>query len=799
MKLEPVDAPSALRPRGRLVRETLLAAAFYLAVTVLTTWPQAIRMGDGLLDIWDAKLSGWILHWDFAQTLRDPANLFQAPILYPARYVLAFSENMYGAAVFGFPLQAAGATPVLNYNVNLLLAMFLSALAAWALARDWTGDPAASLAAGVIYAFLPYKIAQLPHLHMQWGAFLCLVFLFLQRTLASGRGRDAALLAVFFAWNVATCLQYAFFTGFLVIVVVALEFVWGPPERGRRIRRAVLAMAAGGLLSLPFVIPYFEASALYGMRRSIGEMTFFSAQPWYYLSAGPLNRLWGGLTARWRGAEGDFFPGLAALALAGFALARLPRSPEATASIAPVPVSRARRRAARGLDALAVVLVAVWIWSSLSPELRIGPLQVGDTGRVLVWLTIAVLARLAFAFPARSRYRSLADFLRRQPLDRRALLLLLLAATGILVSLGGHTPYYRFLFRSLGSAFRAIRAVARGVVLFQVALAVLAAWGLSLWTRNRPAPARALRVALVLAVLLFEYRAFPLPMYGYDDAPRPVDQWLRSADFGGSVIEMPFGFPYDCEYTLRQAAHGHPLVNGYSSFSPKSYDALRAALGRRPISDSVWEALRESGASVVVYHVIAKPAQAEATEAARYEEFLGRGLREGRLELLGSFRAAESASFAFRPASAAPFDARLPASASVPPAAKAEFDRFAAVSRAASAPPFGVVQVPGEGQNVAAGSWGYGWALDDSGIAEVRVGTELGPASLAGLGAAWPGLAEAYPDIAASAHGGFGFSVPVVPPGPHTLRVTFVANDGGQTTISRRIVVGPSVPEAGPK
>ena len=49
---------------------------------------------------------------------------------------------------------------------------------------------------------------------------------------------------------------------------------------------------------------------------------------------------------------------------------------------------------------------------------------------------------------------------------------------GVLVCLGGHTPYYRFLFTTFGVVFRAIRVAARGVVLFQVALAVLAAWGL---------------------------------------------------------------------------------------------------------------------------------------------------------------------------------------------------------------------------------------------------------------------------------------------------------------------------------
>ncbi|HEY4231714.1 MAG TPA: hypothetical protein VGO79_16225 [Thermoanaerobaculia bacterium] len=782
------------RPR----RETLLAAAFFLAVTVLMTWPQAARLSHAMRDLWDAKLSAWILQWDYAQTLRDPRLLFQAPILYPSRDVLAFSENMYGAAVFGFPFLAAGASPVVNYNVNLLLAVFLSALAAWALARDWTGDPAASLAAGVIYAFLPYKIAQLSHLHMEWGAFLCLVFLFLRRTLASGRLRDAAWLAVFFAWNVATCIQYAFFSAFLIAVVVLLQAVWGPPERGRRIAMAVVAMAAGFAVSLPLVIPYFEAAALYGMRRSIGEMTFFSAQPWYFLSAGPLNRLWGELSARWRGPEGDLFPGLAALVLAGFAVARLRRRSGAP----PEPAAHFegwRLRAARALDAVALVLAVVAVWSWRSPELRIGPLQIGDPGRVVVWLTLAVLARLVFAFPRRSRYRSLADFLRRQPLDRGVVLLLLLAATGILVSLGGHTPYYRFLFRTFGSLFRGIRAVARGAVLFQLALSVLAAWGLSLWTKSRPAPARALRIALVLAVLLFEYRAFPLPLYAYDDSPQAVYEWLRTARSPGAhvLVEMPFGFPHDAEYTLRQAEHGQPLVNGYSSFSPKSYEALDGTLGAKTIPGSAWDRLRESEASLLLFHSHPRPDPAETEpqpdEAKRYLEFLRCGLGEGRIELLGSFGAAPDTVLVFRLAWAPPFDAGIPQpSRSL---AQRELQRLVA----ASDPPFGVLQVPAEGQAVAAGFWAYGWALDDSGIAEIRVESELGPAGVAKLGGAWPGLAEAYPNVMGSASGGFGFSIPAVPPGPQTLRVTFVANDGGQTSIARRVVIAPSTPEAGPR
>jgi hypothetical protein len=165
-------------------------------------------------------------------------------------------------------------------------------------------------------------------------------------------------------------------------------------------------------------------------------------------------------------------------------------------------------------------------------------------------------------------------------------------------------------------------------------------------------------------------------------------------------------------------------------------------------------------------------------------------MAQGKLTLLGSFAAPESGGegFAFALASAPAFEARIPDAARV--RGKAEFQRVVA----AIEPPFGVLQVPAEGQAVAAGSWAYGWALDDSGIAEIRVETELGLAGLAKLGGTWPGLAEAYPHVTGSASGGFGFAVPNAS-GPHTLRVTFVANDGGRTTIERRIVIAPTGPE----
>src|SRR5512134_2285134 len=119
--------------RGRPSRALAGALLLFLAATVAATWPLTARIESGILDIWDAKLNAWIFHWDWYQSFRDPLQLFHANIFHPARWTLAFSENLYGAALFGFPLFWAGASPLLVYNALFLLGMFLSAMAGWAL------------------------------------------------------------------------------------------------------------------------------------------------------------------------------------------------------------------------------------------------------------------------------------------------------------------------------------------------------------------------------------------------------------------------------------------------------------------------------------------------------------------------------------------------------------------------------------------------------------------------------------------------------------------------------------------
>ncbi|HEX7251626.1 MAG TPA: hypothetical protein VF376_02010 [Thermoanaerobaculia bacterium] len=101
-------------------------------------------------------------------------------------------------------------------------------------------------------------------------------------------------------------------------------------------------------------------------------------------------------------------------------------------------------------------------------------------------------------------------------------------------------------------------------------------------------------------------------------------------------------------------------------------------------------------------------------------------------------------------------------------------------------PPFGMLGAPLENVPVDSGGWGFGWALDDSGIASVTVSFDGGPAAAAKTGDPFPGVKEAYPNFPDNDRAGFIFAIPKLSPGPHSLSVTLVAKDSGQTILRRQ-------------
>ena len=91
-------------------------------MAVVHSWPLAGAPGRlARLDNHDAELNTWIIAWVPHALATNPLNLFEAPIFYPEQHSLAFSEHMFVPSVMGAPLLWAGASPVLVYNILIMI------------------------------------------------------------------------------------------------------------------------------------------------------------------------------------------------------------------------------------------------------------------------------------------------------------------------------------------------------------------------------------------------------------------------------------------------------------------------------------------------------------------------------------------------------------------------------------------------------------------------------------------------------------------------------------------------------
>jgi hypothetical protein len=367
-------------------------------------------------------------------------------------------------------------------------------------------------------------------------------------------------------------------------------------------------------------------------------------------------------------------------------------------------------------------------------------------------------------------------------------LFLAIALMGIVIALGTNTPYWRFLARA-GGIFGAIRVPARGIVLFLLALGVLASWGLSQMTRGVPRSRRLVAIAAALLLTGLEYRAAPMTLYDVDPEPAAVYRWLAQARFPGAVVELPLGLEPDFEYVFRSAHHNRPIVNGYSGFHPPVYVEIAQLFERQPIPDSVWDRIQTAGATIVVLHPRRLEDSMRRIELAR---FVLRAVAEGRLEPIAVFPAQDEDDLVFRFR-----DPDAPPGVSEASVAEAK-DAVAELSREMDrlAPPFGVLDWPRDGGVMDPGSSGWGWALDDSGVAEIVVSADDLPALVhRGPRPDLPPELSRYPD---SARAGFAFPLPALAPGRHELKVEWRANDGGVTILRREFEVrgakGPPAP-----
>jgi hypothetical protein len=274
-------------------RQHFGAAAAFAVLSIAFTWPLALNLGRAVADPGDPLINVWILDWDWWATLHQPLSLFDANAFHPARYSLAFSENLYGLAVLLFPLRALGVGPLAAYNVAMLAGFAFCGFTAYLLGVRLTGSFPAGMAAGVFYAFVPFRFVHLSHVQHVWGGWLPLLLVALPAYHERPAWKRGWLLAAVFVMNGLTNIHYLLF-GALAIAVTAALLI--PRTRWREL---AVPMIVALLVLLPFLLPYAAVAKLYGMQRTAEEVLRFSASPsnWLPGTTDPEKKLYPGALA----------------------------------------------------------------------------------------------------------------------------------------------------------------------------------------------------------------------------------------------------------------------------------------------------------------------------------------------------------------------------------------------------------------------------------------------------------------------------------------------------------------------
>ncbi len=287
-------------------------------------------------------LNEWILAWVQHQLPRDPLHLFQGNIFYPARDTLAYSEPLIVPALMAAPVRWLGGSPVLVHNLLVIVGFALTALAAYAVIKVWTGDTVAAFVAASAFAFNTHTLTRLAHVQALHAYGLPLALLATDRLLVHHRTRDALWLALWMTVMAYTSGYFFIFaTVMIAVALLARTSEWVPAgarhEAGNRailvLPRFALAAALTAAAVFPLFLPYQRVAREQGLVRSLENVSQYSATLKGYLAAAGRLHYATWSAPLFQNDVDAFFPGVTVLALSLAAVVLAWRDRTATGSL----------------------------------------------------------------------------------------------------------------------------------------------------------------------------------------------------------------------------------------------------------------------------------------------------------------------------------------------------------------------------------------------------------------------------------------------------------------------------------
>jgi len=258
-------------------------------------------------------------HWWVATALgqgRDPR--WCDAVFHPRGVTLVYDNIGWVDCLALSPVSAA--SPVVAYNIGLILNSVLVAAGVYALARSLGSDRAAALVAGILAAWMPVRLAHLLQHYQIAAAGWTALALAAALRLSKGRGSGACRWALLALLACLAMLESPYHYLFLLVSAAALPLMSEAARSGRAMARVGTAVAAGGAPAAAFFLTGASSSLPPGLPAH--RAVLWAGEPQALLLPSPFGlagRLLGvPVRASWmpNAFEGILTPGLVVLALA---------------------------------------------------------------------------------------------------------------------------------------------------------------------------------------------------------------------------------------------------------------------------------------------------------------------------------------------------------------------------------------------------------------------------------------------------------------------------------------------------
>ncbi|MFH1085729.1 MAG: hypothetical protein V1772_08210 [Chloroflexota bacterium] len=589
-------APDAAHAGGEWPTR-LLVLLLFVALSLGMTYPLVLHMGRSIPGPpWDNMVWLYDLWW-FRHSIVDLGQwpTFNPTIFYPAGYDLRLSETMLANKALIAPVLF-WADEVWAYNTFLLLSFVLTGYATYRLIAYLTGNLYAGVVAGAILAFCPYRMhamaaGWLPLLATWW---LPLSWLYLERALRENRLRHALAAGLCGALTLLSSWYHLYTVGSMAALYLLLRLrpwraLWS--QRG-----VVLKLLAGALLLVALVAPVAlpvaqqalnpAAEGAASMGWPLREVEKWGASLEDAFLPNVYHPIWGERVLRARAvnprypwyAPGFIYLGAVALLLA----------------VVGVIVARRRDRAVGplawiGLISLVLAQGVALRWNGQTLGVAVPP-----------WAEALIT-------------RTLSALMTKWALHRASLYDIAFPAGTVPVPLPALLVY---LFVPLGNALRTLYRFGAITIL---AVSALAGYGAAALLGGVQPPAadpsdaspspqpigwgatlgRLVLMILLLALVLGDFVAAPLPYGRSEIKPQPLDLWLAARPADAVIMQFPAARAFSGDSLYRTRFHGRRVAYGHGTFYPAHINAAFETLASFP-SDACLDLLATWGVTHVV-------------------------------------------------------------------------------------------------------------------------------------------------------------------------------------------------------